>query len=167
MFPAHNSAQSVMHAHTCTHFLRQYAVPRIGKRQQRSGLLCACTGTIVMFRHGARTPVFRLPDSPANEVDWSSLVLKQAPTHAVPIDVQGGKSWNRAAAAEQAQGKEPMRVNVSSGGGLLTNLGWSQGEALGRRLRAIYGTPSLDSLEVISTDMLCPTSAADSSAARL
>ena len=105
-----------------------------------------------MFRHGARTPVFRLPDTASAAVDWQSEVLHAPPSHAVQIDVQGGKSWQRSFSAIQTQGQEQARINAGWGG-QLTKLGWSQGEALGRRLRAIYGIPSLDALDVVSTDM--------------
>ena len=44
-------------------------------------------------------------------------------------------------------------MNASQGGGQLTTLGWFQGEALGRRLRTMYGLHSVDSVEVVSTDM--------------
>jgi len=67
--------------------------------------------------------------------------------------IRGGNLWKRSVAFAQATGSEPGRVNAGLGGGQLTNLGWSQGEALGRRLRVIYGPPSLDTLEVVSTDM--------------
>jgi len=105
--------------------------------------------------HAAHTPqpVFSLPDATGHEVDWAAEVLKAPPAHAAPIEVQGGKSWRREVAAAQQQGKEPGRVNAGSGGGQLTELGWTQGEALGRRLRAIYGAPDLARLEVVSTDM--------------
>ncbi len=85
-------------------------------------------------------------------MDWAAEVLKAPPKNAVPIEVHGGKSWRRefAAGSVHGGGKEPFRVNA---GGQLTNLGWAQGEALGRRLRAIYGAPSLDRLEVVSTDI--------------
>jgi hypothetical protein len=78
------------------------------------------------------------------------------PKNAVPIEVHGGKSWRLefAAGSVHGGGKEPFRVNA---GGQLTNLGRTQGEALGRRLRAIYGAPSRDRLqvaiEVVSTDI--------------
>jgi len=69
------------------------------------------------------------------------------------VQVHGGGHWQRSVAKAPAQGTEHGRVNAGSGGGQLTNLGWQQGEALGRRLRAIYGAPTLDALEVVSTDM--------------
>jgi hypothetical protein len=107
-----------------------------------------------MFRHGARTPVFSLPDaSLAESPDWQGLVLKAPPPHAVQIEVHGGNSWKREVSASQVQGNEPGRVNAGAGGGQLTNLGWAQGEALGNRLRSTYGAPRLDSLQVVSTDM--------------
>lgn len=94
-------------------------------------------GTVVIFRHGARTPVFRLPGGVGHEVDWAREVLPAPPPHAAAIHVEGGQSW---------------RVSAGSAG-QLTSLGWAQGEALGRRLRMIYGPPAVDTLEVVSTDM--------------
>ena len=40
-----------------------------------------------MFRHGARTPVFKLPDGEGAPVDWLGEVLKAPPKHAVDIQV--------------------------------------------------------------------------------
>jgi len=55
-----------------------------------------------MFRHGARTPVFKLPDGEGAPVDWLGEVLKAPPKHAVDIQVlvlftlhntYGGRRW--------------------------------------------------------------------------
>ena len=48
-------------------------------------------GTIVMFRHGARTPVFGLPDAKRNEINWMSEVMEKPPQHAVAIEVPAQK----------------------------------------------------------------------------
>jgi len=108
-------------------------------------------GSIVLFRHGARTPVFRLPDA-AGDIDWKSEILEAPPGHAANIRVLGGRAWRRSAAT-QAQGDESGRVNAGEGGGQLTKIGWAQGEALGRRLKTIYGQHAADDVEVFSTDM--------------
>ena len=93
-------------------------------------------GVIVLFRHGARAPVFSLPDSVLGEQGYDTLTT--APPHAYPVEVCGGKNY---AAPPQTSG-------------LLTRIGWAQGEALGRSLRGLYGPPG-DARHIIvqSTDV--------------
>lgn len=82
---------------------------------------------VVIFRHGARAPVFRLPDadhSPAVQYD----TIGSAPPHSPPAHILDA---NYALHAAPPGSK-----------GLLTSVGWAQGEALGRRLYAHYGRPA-------------------------
>ena len=75
----------------------------------------------VVFRHGARAPVFQLPDCETPAPHYPTIT--SAPAHARAVDVVGGHKWNRGEGTH----------------GLLTTVGWAQGEALGRRIRARYG----------------------------
>ena len=81
---------------------------------------------VVIFRHGARTPVFRLPD-----VDMGPAVhyetVHSAPAHSPPVRI--------------VNGKHSLSTAPPGSSGLLTTVGWEQGEALGRRLAARYGRP--------------------------
>ena len=85
-------------------------------------------GAIVLFRHGARSPVFSLPDSPNEPGDSPYNTLDCAPAHAVPVTVLGTKNG---------------AVPNWGPGGRLTAVGWAQGEALGRELKKRYGAPSV------------------------
>jgi len=67
--------------------------------------------------------------------------------------IRGGNYWKRSVAFAKTTGSELGHVNAGVGGRQLTNLGWSQGEAQGQRKCVSYGPPSLDTLEVVSTDM--------------
>lgn len=87
-------------------------------------------GAIVLFRHGARSPVFHLPDGPTPHV----ATITAPPAHATTTRVL----------------PEHEGVWRSNERGLLSELGWAQAEALGRRLKARYGKPG--QLEVHSTD---------------
>ena len=85
---------------------------------------------VVLFRHGARSAVFALPD--AAEVPNVYATISAAPPHSVAAHVNGGRGH-----AQFARAGTP---------GLLTPVGWFHGEALGRRLRARYG----DAAEVVT-----------------
>ena len=87
---------------------------------------------IVVFRHGARAPVFKLSDASPGEAPYETLTT--APAHALPVELNGGRMY----------AKWPQS-------GLLTRVGWHQGEALGRFLSTAYGPP-VDIL-VRSTDV--------------
>ncbi len=63
--------------------------------------------------------------------------LRAPPPHAVPVSVVGGCAKNR---------------GVPGAPGLLTDVGWAQGEVLGRRLRMRYGLPAAAPV-VCSTDV--------------
>ena len=78
-------------------------------------------GAVVVFRHGARSAIFALPDGPSAEYE----TITAPPPHATSVKVNNGKTCHRYAAPGSP--------------GFLTPLGWSQGESLGRRLRRRYG----------------------------
>lgn len=78
-------------------------------------------GAVVVFRHGARSAIFSLPDGPSATYE----TITAAPAHAVAVTVNNGKACHRFAAPGAP--------------GFLSPLGWSQGESLGRRLRRRYG----------------------------
>ena len=107
------------------------AVAVLTPRSAESSAEPRVVGVIVCFRHGAREPVFKLPDSGKEEY----VTMTSAPLHATPAELVGGKHYNA----------------VVPRSGLLTQIGWSQGEALGRMLQKEYGVPA----EVIvrSTDV--------------
>ena len=89
------------------------------------------TGVLVLFRHGARSPVWKLPDEDGQIYE----TITAAPAHAASVVVHDAvRAW-------------------SDKRGLMTTVGWAQGEALGRRLQATYGTPS-EPPAVRSTDMM-------------
>lgn len=94
---------------------------------------------ILLFRHGARSPIFRLPSAQpdSEEPDHEFVTASATPAHAVKVTTKGGQQW-------RTEGRP----------GMLTRVGWSQGEALGRRLRARYGAPTPAELSVVrSTDL--------------
>jgi hypothetical protein len=107
------------------------AVAVLTPRSAESSAEPRVVGVIVCFRHGAREPVFKLPDSGNEEY----VTMTSAPLHATPAELVGGKQYNA----------------VVPRNGLLTQIGWKQGEALGRMLQKEYGVPT----EVIvrSTDV--------------
>ena len=78
-------------------------------------------GAVVLFRHGARSAIFHLPDGPSVRYE----TITAAPPHAVRASVQNGKNCHKYA--------------PPSAPGFLTPLGWKQGEALGRQMRKRYG----------------------------
>lgn len=89
------------------------------------------TGVLVLFRHGARSPIWKLPDEDGQVYE----TITAAPAHAASVVVHDAvRAW-------------------SDKRGLMTTVGWAQGEALGRRLQATYGTPS-EPPAVRSTDMM-------------
>merc|ERR1740124_1969287 len=90
------------------------------------------TGVLVLFRHGARSPVWALPDDDGQTYD----AVTAAPPHAPAVAVQNAlKAWG------------------GNNNGLLTTVGWAQGEALGRHLRSLYGAP-VEPPKVRSTDVM-------------
>ena len=79
------------------------------------------TGVLVLFRHGARSPVWALPDDDGQTYD----AVTAAPPHAPGVTISNAlKAWG------------------GNTNGLLTTVGWAQGEALGRHLRSRYGAPA-------------------------
>ena len=78
-------------------------------------------GAVVLFRHGARSAIFQVPDGPGASYE----TITAAPARAVPVRVNNGKACHRFA--------------PPGAPGFLTDLGWAQGEALGRRMRRRYG----------------------------
>ena len=79
------------------------------------------TGVLVLFRHGARSPVFALPDNDGQVYD----AVTAAPPHAPEVTISNARNaWG------------------GNKNGLLTTVGWAQGEALGRHLRRRYGAPA-------------------------
>ena len=78
-------------------------------------------GAVVLFRHGARSPIFHLPDGPSASYE----TITKAPTGALSVRVNNGNGCHRSF--------------PSGAPGCLTDLGWAQAEALGRRLRRRYG----------------------------
>jgi hypothetical protein len=80
-------------------------------------------GAVILFRHGARSAIFQLPESVDNSEAYATI--NGPPTHAHPSKIVNGKACHR--------------FMPPSSPGYLTELGWQQGEALGRRLRRRYG----------------------------
>lgn len=80
-------------------------------------------GAVVLFRHGARAAIFQLPESIDNAEPYATI--NGPPAHAHPSKIVNGKMCHR--------------FMPPSAPGYLTELGWQQGEALGRRLRRRYG----------------------------
>ena len=90
------------------------------------------TGVLVLFRHGARSPVFALPDNDGQVYD----AVTAAPPHAPEVTISNARNaWG------------------GNKNGLLTTVGWAQGEALGRHLRRRYGAPAEPPM-VRSTDVM-------------
>ena len=90
------------------------------------------TGVLVLFRHGARSPVWALPDDDGQTYD----TVTAAPPHAPEVTISNAlKAWG------------------GNKNGLLTTVGWAQGEALGRHLRSLYGAPA-EPPTVRSTDVM-------------
>ena len=90
------------------------------------------TGVLVLFRHGARSPVWALPDDDGQVYD----AVTAAPPHAPEVTISNArKAWG------------------GNKNGLLTTVGWAQGEALGRHLRSRYGAPA-EPPTVRSTDVM-------------
>ena len=79
---------------------------------------------VVLFRHGARSPVFHLPGGDAEQ---QYATLQAPPAGAAAVTVEGGKAYTR--------------TSPPGSPGLLTEVGWAQGVALGHRLRSRYGPP--------------------------
>ena len=90
------------------------------------------TGVLVLFRHGARSPVFALADNDGQVYD----AVTAAPPHAPEVTISNARNaW------------------AGNKNGLLTTVGWAQGEALGRHLRRRYGAPAEPPM-VRSTDVM-------------
>ena len=93
-------------------------------------------GAVILFRHGARSAIFSLGDT-ANSKPPAYDTVHAPPQHAPPIKIANGKNCHA-----QALPGSP---------GFLTELGWEQGEALGRHLQRRYGASARISA-VLSTD---------------
>ena len=112
-------------------------------------------GVVVLFRHGARSPVFSPPVSVgARRRIWPCLIscrrsLTRRPSIESPLSVQDNVDNpayetvhacpQHAAQVRMHGGKAYARYAPTGSPGNLTHLGWAQGEALGRRLRSHYG----------------------------
>ena len=82
---------------------------------------------VVIFRHGARAPVFRLTDADSSPPVRYETV-SSAPEHSPKVHI--------------IDAHHALDVGPPGSKGLLTSVGWEQGVALGRRLKAHYGRPS-------------------------
>ena len=80
-------------------------------------------GAVILFRHGARSAIFQLPESVGESPPYNTV--NGPPAHAHPSKVVNGKACHR--------------FMPPGSPGYLTELGWQQGESLGRRLRKRYG----------------------------
>lgn len=90
---------------------------------------------VVIFRHGARAPVFHTPDEETQRCAYDTV--SAAPSEAARVTVLNAK--------------HALAYSPPGFKGLLTTVGWEQGVALGRRLSARYGRPALPTVH--STDV--------------